>query len=290
MESVFSRCSPSLQRTLSYLYEQRSRPVIIVGNGPSLATIDYTRYPDNPLIVRLNNFFLEPYYYVGKYVDFVMCATHYKPRLLAYYITLQALIVQQDYIFADRACIATPYEIETYKDENPYYPIVDIHELFTTTPWSSAVHSALYVKEYLSLPHPTTGMSALIALTLLGYTSIYIAGIDFYAGKAMQSAYVYDMESKHNMRVQFRNDTTCYMNQDYNISQVHNREFDLACLEWCFERTGGRIRSLCPTSNVLNDIIPLANVKPYSVYFTRTKAEHTFQDYLYIPQNTSKSR
>lgn len=284
MESIFSRLSPSLQNALRYLYEQRTRPILIVGNGPSLASIDYDRYPHNPLIVRINNFFFEDKYYVGNHVDFVLCATHHKQRLLAYYITLQRVIAQRDYIFSDSACIATPYEIESYKSKNPYYPIINLQELLSLVPYVCAMHSGLYIRDFLPSTHPTTGMSALMSMVLLGFTTIYIAGIDFYSGNGADSSYVYQMQSKINMRKQYLENVELYTNNKCRDNECHSLNFDLECLRWCQEKTNNRIYSLCSTSDITNSVIPLASKRGGgdTSYIPEIKAEHTLQDYLYI--------
>lgn len=282
MKSVFKRLSPVLQNVLLYLYEQRTRPVLIVGNGPSLASIDYSRYPHNPLVVRLNNFFFEDKYYVGKNVDFLLCATHHKRRLLAYYVTLQKIIIQGDYTFSDEACIGTPYKLESYKNHNPYYPIVNLQELFFLVPYVCAIHSSLYVRDFVYATHPTTGMSALMAMVLLGFSTIYIAGIDFYSENS-DSVYVYNMEEKVNMRKQYIEDISSYTAHEYNKGGgVHNKNLDMECLYWCQEQTNNRIYSLCPTASTLNSIIPLAKKQSSLHYTPQVKAEHTLKDYVYI--------
>lgn len=40
--------------------------VVIAGNGPSLASIDYSKLPENFDVFRCNQFYFEDKYYLGK--------------------------------------------------------------------------------------------------------------------------------------------------------------------------------------------------------------------------------
>ena len=42
------------------------KPIIIAGNGPSLAQIDYTRHPKDFDVFRCNQFYFEDKYFLGK--------------------------------------------------------------------------------------------------------------------------------------------------------------------------------------------------------------------------------
>ena len=39
------------------LRAKNSHPLVVLGNGPSVKEIDYSRYPNNPVVFRSNHFF-----------------------------------------------------------------------------------------------------------------------------------------------------------------------------------------------------------------------------------------
>ena len=74
------------------------KSIIIAGNGPSLAHIDYRRLPENAKILRLNNFFFEDKYYLGQNVDYYLTDAGY---LEGMYFNLHNLNESRQYNIKD---------------------------------------------------------------------------------------------------------------------------------------------------------------------------------------------
>lgn len=285
MKSVFQTLSPRLQKAFRYLYEQRERPILIAGNGPSLAKIDYSRYPKDPLIVRINNFFFEPEYYIGNHVDCLLCVSHNFTRHLSYYYTLQKIIKKEEYIFADEACICTPYEVLSFADKDANYPIIDINEIYHSNRYTNALFSGHTLSYYAEISYPTTGTLALMMAVLLGFTDIYLAGFDLYNNPSIQNTYMYNIEQKKNMLQSYLENAELYSSK-YMAS--HNTEVEEKAIEWCRKRSEGGLFSLCPDMSIVNNIIPLAKQNTYSVDIKRIKSEDSIQDYLLLKQEKKK--
>ena len=80
------------------MIQNEEKSIIIAGNGPSLAHIDYRRMPKNAKILRLNNFFFEDKYYLGQNVDYYLTDAGY---LEGMYFNLHNLNERRQYNIKD---------------------------------------------------------------------------------------------------------------------------------------------------------------------------------------------
>jgi hypothetical protein len=156
------------------MFTKKSK-VIIGGSGPSLNKIDYSRLPENAEIWRINNFFKEQDYFLGKNVDAIFNGGPLE-EVIDRYHTFHVLAEQDTYninfdmIFNDKTelCKDFPdlfknkYELIKKFDKEKninLYPVINYNSLFLGK-------------------HTFTGVAAVIQAMLSGFDEIYIIGID----------------------------------------------------------------------------------------------------------------
>lgn len=146
-----------------------SETVVIGGSGPSLLHTDLRRIPRDVRIVRVNNFFLEPIYHLGRSVDCVYFSAD--RRALRFYVaTLRRLSKSGDY---DIHSTASAHPIAArLAAPAPFTPIK-----IEDTQIRSVVATARRQSGIL----PTTGIIAVIAEVERGASSVILTGLDFYA-------------------------------------------------------------------------------------------------------------
>ena len=165
---------PKNEAVVKHLIENNSRAVIISGNGPSLKDIDYNLLPENPIIFRSNLFFLEDKYYLGKNIDAYFWSL-YEENLQD---KLYEIIISKKYHFGS---YFFPMDLNKFNNKR-----IKINKLHESTFQPSYDHWAIIATKpelsrlMMSRPLPTTGLQMIAVAMILGYTNIYIVGIDFY--------------------------------------------------------------------------------------------------------------
>ena len=158
--------------------------IIIGGSGPSLAKIDYTRLPKDAQIWRINEFFKEPEYFLGRRVDGIFNGGDPK-RIIDRYHTFHKLSESGAYdidfgmIFADKLFSELP---DLFKDQ--FGSIKELDELGNIGLWPIIKYNDLFFDR-----HPFSGVCAIIYAMLCGFDEIYIAGIDNDYGMGTTYAY-----------------------------------------------------------------------------------------------------
>ena len=153
------------------MIDLRDRTVIVAGNGQSIADLQPGQVLSTDFIIRTNNFFFEPQYYLGRRVDLAFMGGD--PRVAPFMLeTLHRC--RQDYEL-DRWSSHNPRVIRAgkrrfghqfvpmrYRDDDVAKTVADL----------TAQHQK----------HPTTGTYAVLMAHGLGATDIILTGIDFYSG------------------------------------------------------------------------------------------------------------
>jgi glycosyltransferase involved in cell wall biosynthesis len=147
-----------------------SRPVLIVGNGPSAGQPDYSRIPANAYVFRMNHFYFEPASLYGRRADFVLWSV--RNQLL--HEKLQKITVERGY---DIGCFCFPSGILQKDDANgiltqTFQPYLD-H-------WSVISRRPELGRRMMSRPLPTQGVQAVAMALILGFREIFVIGMDFY--------------------------------------------------------------------------------------------------------------
>ena len=160
-------------------FSKQNRRIIVAGSGPSLATIEYRRLPDDCPIWRVNDFFMEQKYFLGRRVDAVFNGGG-DDRITERYQKLCDL------------CAGNIYDI----DLNHLYADHAVEQLPQITNNFAAIRDAdselwaeLQEQSDKNDAHMLNGVGAIVWAILCGYRKIYIAGIDCDYESGPQYAY-----------------------------------------------------------------------------------------------------
>ncbi len=219
---------------VDYLRSQAHRPLVVAGSGPSLKAIDYHRFPQDPVIFRANWFFLEDKRYLGTNRVDAWVTNAYADKL-----SISAFLMLRDGHYSIGLNLS-------------YFPVPygPLRRLITKEPLLHLMYKefpAVEKQRRDSGLNPTAGIGLIFLGALLGFRSIYLAGMDFY-----QSTERYAF-SAPDPRWRQKNWQTGY-------TKFHSLENELKCLELLRQEVPElQIMALCPTSFAAT-VFPLAPV------------------------------
>lgn len=239
--------------------------ILIVGNGPSLTKIDYERLPSDIKVFRLNSFFFEDKYYVGKNVDYYL--TDYT-FLKNQFFNLYNLEDRQEY-FIDNF-----YTCNSHGMAREYPSVVDILS-FVYENKDFAKLMSYYTNYYQELV--SGGMLATFIAANLGFRDIYMVGFDFYSAEN----YSWKHDDRPNMIKYMPRD--CDSNVKNVINRYHPDFLQIKALELTKKQKGVNLYSICEDTK-LNEYIELAP-KLEKGYFVPElkKQENYIKDWLLLP-------
>ena len=171
------------------------KPVIIAGNGPSLARIDYTRLPQDFDVYRCNQFYFEDKYYLGKRVT----SAFFNPAVFyEQYYTLKNLESRGEYSYEHLYSSKMLWGTEDLRI-NPFFNMVfpDAIELYSIMREYPKVHAFLKYNDLFHRQRATSGVLMLLAAAINGYREMHLIGIDFYEG----GDYAFDIKKKNLLRL-----------------------------------------------------------------------------------------
>ncbi len=259
-------------------------PIIVAGGGPSLAKIDYNRIPQDVKIFRVNSFYFEDIYYLGKNVDFYMATSGWFDSM---YFTLLNLIKRKEYNF-DKMYTYEVGEIldndmETFIEDYPFMinalPLLKQNKLFYANMF-------LYTKYY----HKKFYNSGIISLFLayeLGFRKFYITGYDFYNSEDYpwdSSAKTEMLKGRFSARSFFSSDNYLKKSQNYSPFTAHPLEMQIEALELLKTMPDIELYSISSNSTI-NKYIPLAPVLDKPNMLKEDKSEDSIKDWLPLPEN-----
>lgn len=145
--------------------------MVIGGSGPSLRRTDHRRVPADAPVVRVNNFFLEDRYYLGRVIDRVYFSGD--PRAIRFYLaTLRKVMRVGEYEV--RGSVSHQASASRHHPPEPFhhFEVADpeIHDLVQRH-WST---TAIL---------PSSGVLAMVQAVAAGATALLLTGIDFYEGE-----------------------------------------------------------------------------------------------------------
>lgn len=242
-KKAYENCVEMLRYRLSE--GDLDRPVLIVGNGPSSRSPESGRLPENPIVFRMNYFFLEESPVFGTRVDGYFWAVTSTPLL-------EALL---------RCAETGQYEIRNYFTPVDLATVRDVpnsgwyHAAFQPQfdHWSVLAECPPLARLLGSRPLPTQGMQALGTALALGYREVHLIGVDFYQSSTARYSYQIPTELMQKM------DT-----KDYTpgYEKAHALELDLGFLAECL-RAFPRANVFAVHNNaILNPIIDRSPQRP----------------------------
>ncbi|GLK80890.1 alpha-2,3-sialyltransferase [Methylopila turkensis] len=193
----------------------RSESVIIVGNGPSVSEVDYSKLPKDAYVFRCNWFFLEAEYRFNRHVDLYFWSVYNKHL----HERLRKIKMSGEYTFGAFCC---PFVIpEDNNDFGGSYNDVLTPQL---DHWAIMCTVSELGRPLMSRPLPTQGMQMLATALALGYRDIHLVGIDFY----MDANNRYFFNIPDDVRVHLKE-------KDYRggYEEKHSLSMDIRYLELC---------------------------------------------------------
>jgi Glycosyl transferase family 8 len=219
------------------------RPLVIVGNGPSAPFPALEKLPANPVIFRLNWFFLESHYHFGSHVDgffYSIPNEGLESRLAEEIVTGRYTV--------DR--LLSPMRVQSEREGDRWSNALRGLELTELDHWATIATVPRLARHFMSRPGlPTQGMQALAFALASGFREIYLSGIDMYeSSQARYGHVVTDEVAKHLQKKD--------LTPGYESTGAHSVDYDLAFLRSCLlEFPDARVVNLGESKN-LRQYIP----------------------------------
>ncbi|MBZ7997273.1 alpha-2,3 sialyltransferase [Campylobacter canadensis] len=225
------------------------KTVIIAGNAPSLKNIDYAKLPKEYDVFRCNQFYFEEKYYLGKNIK----AAFFNPFVFfEQYYTCYHLKQRQEYNIENIFCtLFNLINIENEHFINNFYSCfpdaINAYDYFKKLKNFDAFckFNELYLNNRI-----TQGIYMCAIAIALGYSEIYLAGIDLYANGG---GYAFNTKKDNLLKLapSFNDENSLYLS--------HNANFDILALEFLKKEYNVNFYSICNDSPI-NDFVIKASV------------------------------
>ena len=227
----------------------RTRRFVVAGSGPSLLTFDPRRVDRDATIIRVNNFFFEDVYRLGRRVDLVQVGGD-RWVFPFYAATLRRLIAED--VYDVRGWSSHQPQVIRRGLKSVVLPFVPIRYRDR----EAEVAIGALVERYGKIP--TTGILAIINAHGLEAETITLVGIDLYA---TPHRYAHSLGG-HSAALIQQIGTSGYNNR------FHDRALDRAILSYLLERGDVRIERTSPDGGALH-FLPLARQRDNGFFAER---------------------
>ncbi|MGC6408548.1 alpha-2,3-sialyltransferase [Bisgaard Taxon 45] len=249
---------------------------VVAGNGQSLAEIDYSLLPEKYDVFRCNQFYFEERYFLGKKLK----AVFFTPEVfLEQYYTLYHLKQNNEY-FVDEIILSSfnhpTVDLEqNQKIQNLFVDAINGYENYLAKLTAFDVY--LRYKELYENQRITSGVYMCAVAIAMGYTDIYLTGIDFYQSNKEKYAFDYKQPNILHLLPDFQKNKIQF---DY-----HHEHVDLEALHFLQEHYQVNLYSLSPTSP-LSEHFPAPPVEANGeVTFVAQQKENYIHDILLPPRS-----
>ncbi len=212
------------------------RPLVVAGNGPSAALPPQHRIPADPVVFRMNWFFLESHYHFGSQVDGWFFSVPHQ--------TLEASLSQEvrsGRYRVDR--LLSPMQLPSGRDGDGWgSQLLDL-TVEQLDHWAALSRHPRLARCFMSRPGlPTTGMQALGFALAVGFRDIYLCGVDLY--ESAEARYGYTVTDQVAAALTQKDLAPGY-------EKAHSLDTDLAFLRACLaEFPDARIHNLSESLNL----------------------------------------
>ena len=252
------------------------KPIVIAGSGPSLKDIDYTRLPKEFDVFRCTQFFFEDKYYLGKEVTGFFMG---HPTFQSLFNTAIVLESSNEYFFKDKYFSGLILDDSIYNREflKYFWTAQAAFDIYSKHPQVSQFINNWFTRYGL---YPTTGTIMILTAAALGYSEIYVTGIDFYDSKT--ELYAFDVEKANelnNKMVKGQGDKKSFQFSDplLNPDSWHTEEIERSAID--LVKSFEDIKIYCLSENTeLSKLLPLAPVQNDSPYIPEDKPEGYLKD------------
>lgn len=226
------------------------KPIVIAGNGPSLAQIDYSRLPQDFDVFRCNQFYFEDKYFLGKNIKGVFFNYFiFKEQ----FFTLHYLKEKNEYEVEDVYCMNEDIENFLIDDQNFNFifpSVKNCHDFLKHLPTFNKLDK--FYRFYFH-KSPTAGIIMLYTAIAQGYREIYLVGIDFYRGGGID--YAFKIENKGNLVQKIPNFKETSFKSFY-----HYEDLDIQFIQLALSIPEIKIYAISPDS-ALCEFLPLAQIQ-----------------------------
>ena len=243
------------------------KPIVIAGNGPSLKEIDYRRLPKEFDVFRCNQFFFEDKYYLGDKVTGYFFGVS---TIESLYTTSVILQEREEYFFQDR------YFSSVELDKRYYFTVKSAFDICKQYPKIAHFVADYGIAYFL---YPTAGILMILTAISLGYTDIYVTGIDFYKSKDL---YAFSIENATTL-----NSSVGSLDTPYSFETNHTEEMEYKYIELIKSITGINIYAISPNS-ALSELFTLAPVQNDTPYVPSQKPENYIKDIILSKRQEQK--
>lgn len=249
------------------------KPIIIAGNGPSLAQIDYTRLPKDFDVFRCNQFYFEDRYFLGKKIKGVFFNYFI---LKEQFFTLHHLKERGEYEVEDVYCMNEDVEelsIDGKSSRFIFPSIKNCHDFLKQIPLFNNLDKFYHLYFHQC---STAGIVMLYTAIAQGYKEIYLTGIDFYRGGGVD--YAFEIRSKSSLSKKLPS----FDDKQFQ-SPCHNESIDTKFIQLALSIPEIKLYAISPNS-ALSEILPLAPVCNPSEFEVEAKPEGYICDLIQPPR------
>lgn len=255
------------------IIEKNNLPIVIVGNGPSVSRINYKRLPKEFLTFRINNFFLEDKYYLGKNVDLCYASMPIDNSIY----TLLGTITNHEYKFNSNFFFTRERVTGRFPDQS-LFPRIEIEKLLSLDIKMSSYMAEIF---HYQQKHITSGILSLLASIVMGFKKIYLIGLDFYSDTDRRYAYKLGENYKKSLT---KEDLVVGYSET-----LHSRDIDLKGLDIALSYPDVQIQSICDDAFV-NQFVDLAEANNKSPMKVSKKTGDWTNDLLIAPNLQTEPR
>lgn len=261
--------SPAVAAIRRHFEGKLDAPVLIVGNGPSSVEPHLEDLPSEPVVMRMNWFFLEDLQRYGQRVD-------------GYFWSVNTPCMQEEVV---RVMEQRLYTFGAFMA--PMRVLMDTESGSTIDgrlrpafdPWALLATNPTLAREMMGRPLPTQGFQVLAFSLLLGFRDIYLSGLDLYQSKTRR--YPYRIPDRLAARIPVKDLAPGY-------EDAHSLDRDLSFFETCRTQFPEVRVSLVSESEILGESIRRsgprrANVAVPAVPPAFTPGIVTFPDGTRVP-------
>lgn len=240
------------------------KKLLITGNGPSISKINYSRLPKDADVFRLNNFFFEEEYYVGKRVDYYLTDIGF---IKGQFYNLYNLKVNNEYVIDKIFSTGGKRLVENYPFAEDIFDTVYKNKEFV----EFLTYYQIYYGKLVS-----GGILSLLAAVELGYKDIYLAGFDLYRGNE-----IYPWQDKANhVEANPRDIKENVLNV---INEYHPEYLQLKAIELVKNQSGVKLFSISDESPI-NEYVELAPLLGVFHDLPTPRAQSAIKDWLKLPE------
>lgn len=158
------------------------RPLLIVGNGPSAAAPRHDLLPDDPVVFRMNWFFLEDRYHYGRDVDgFFFAIPNPELERRVRYVS--------DHSWYRFRSVFSPMKLATGADGEGHRSELVGSGIPQFDHWNLIAEYPNLARFMMSRPLPTQGVQVIAMALAIGFTDITVCGVDMYESESERYGY-----------------------------------------------------------------------------------------------------